>query len=772
MPSMRKSARFHLSPGASLTRVGVIALAILCAGCGGADDTDAPQGESDALTCGDSETCAPGLCIDAVCLDASADDDGDGLSNGVEAELGTDPLNLDSDGDTLIDSFEVALVDNPTDTDGDGVIDALESDKADADCDNISDQDDPTYDRSADVDRDGNGEPDTCLLDRDSDGIPDIEDCEPTDPSVGDSCPDASFCFVNVCQPGVGCTSEPMACDDDNSCTVDSCNQSTGECVFGLVACDDDPCTDDVCDPATGACLTAPKDCEDDIPCTTDEHCESGTGVCVSTPKDCEDGDPCTVDVCLPNSGLCQATDLVCDDLDACTIDVCDPFNGECLFQGGKCDDGSTCTIDSCDPFTGECTYETILCDDDDACTIDLCDPETGECTHEAKFCDDDSLCTETVCDPETGWCDHPPVVCNDFDACTSDSCDLETGECVNAPISCVDILQCTEDTCVPSVGCVFVPVPCDDGDPCTEGSCSEDDGACSYVPVQCDDEDPCTVDTCNADLGGSCSYIPVACDDGDPCTADSCDPDTGACESTPIPAASLLFAGAQDGMSGVALWNSDGTGSEPENSGHTLEVCGGVQTPYYLASADYAGIDPGVLGATQVAEATGLAAFEAHLATLDMSLSDLTLKLAMSDLGDDEEGNDWSFDSVSLIEQRLYRGVSIEVWLGDKPLCTSTLSVLTAEADYSVCEPAPRPLSFESSWAYAVDLTTEANVSPAIQLAAQLLLQSLGVPAKIQLELELTMEDVEALQSDGREGVITRNVVGALRGQDCSPSD
>ena len=56
-----------------MTRVGVIVLAILCAGCGGADETDASQAEADALACGESETCVPGLCIDEICLDASAD---------------------------------------------------------------------------------------------------------------------------------------------------------------------------------------------------------------------------------------------------------------------------------------------------------------------------------------------------------------------------------------------------------------------------------------------------------------------------------------------------------------------------------------------------------------------------------------------------------------------------------------------------------------------------------------------------------------------------
>ena len=750
------------------THLGVcVALAFsVVAGCSGGDSDLADGGQS--VTCGDVSECAPDLCINAVCLDGSDDDDGDGLSNAVEVAIGTDPLNLDSDGDALVDSFEVGDINNPTDTDGDGVIDALESESADADCDNISDQQDPDS-ATAFGEASGSERPEVCLLDGDEDGIPDLQDCEPNDPNVGASCPEAAACFQNICQAGVGCVSEAIVCDDDNGCTVDSCNQSTGECVFGLIACDDDPCTDDVCDPATGACLTSLKDCEDDIPCTTDEHCEAGTGECVATYKDCSDDNPCTDDVCLPNSGICQAIDVVCDDLNACTFDQCDPLNGECLFQAGKCDDGSACTIDSCDPLTGDCSYETPDCDDANACTTDFCDPETGGCIHEAKFCDDESLCTETVCDPETGWCDHPEIDCNDFNACTLDSCDLETGECVYEIVECVDVLACTEDTCVESVGCVFVPEPCDDGNPCTEGVCSEDDaGLCVYTDITCDDGNPCTNDVCNPEFDGACSYEPLACDDGNPCTVDSCDNNTGACTHDPLEPTSVSFGAADDMTSGIALWNSTEGALEAPATGHNVPACGGVTAPYYLASTDYGELQGEAVGAAIGTEASGLDTLVTHLEALGMTVADLHLKLSLAHLGADAPEVDWTFDAETNIETRIYHDANIEVWLEDKPLIASTLGTLNAEIDHSDCGQALPPVTLRSGLSYAVDLTSGTNFNDDTKLAAQLLLQGLGVPAKVSLELTLAMDMIESLNAAGRNGIIVPNPSAMLLGESC----
>ena len=142
---------------------------------------------------------------DGLGNNADADDDGDGYTDVLEAEYGTDPLDktstpADLDGDGVPD------VEDP-DMDGDGVENAADAfpanaaEWADADADGTGDNadldddgdgypdaleleygTDPLDGESMPEDLDGDGIPDGEDLDVDGDGVPNVEDAFPLDP--------------------------------------------------------------------------------------------------------------------------------------------------------------------------------------------------------------------------------------------------------------------------------------------------------------------------------------------------------------------------------------------------------------------------------------------------------------------------------------------------------------------------------------------------------------------------------------------------------------
>ncbi|HRE89606.1 MAG TPA: thrombospondin type 3 repeat-containing protein, partial [Myxococcota bacterium] len=104
-------------------------------------------------TCGGDSECSSGLCLYGECLDPAGDEDGDGLINGREGALGSNPFNPDSDYDGVGDLAEVGDAD-PIDSDGDGRFDVVESLTEDMDGDCIPDQldvDDTVMASEADV---------------------------------------------------------------------------------------------------------------------------------------------------------------------------------------------------------------------------------------------------------------------------------------------------------------------------------------------------------------------------------------------------------------------------------------------------------------------------------------------------------------------------------------------------------------------------------------------------------------------------------------------
>jgi hypothetical protein len=97
------------------------------------------------------------------------DSDGDGLTDGEEATLGTNPNSADSDGDGVNDGAEVGSNPGaPLDTDGDTIIDALESSLTDSDGDGVANQLDAANNNPCSPDASGAA----CLAaDSDGDGL-------------------------------------------------------------------------------------------------------------------------------------------------------------------------------------------------------------------------------------------------------------------------------------------------------------------------------------------------------------------------------------------------------------------------------------------------------------------------------------------------------------------------------------------------------------------------------------------------------------------------
>lgn len=150
-----------------------------------------PDSDDDGLTDGEEAT----LGTDPF----DADTDNDGLTDGQEVEsIGTDPLDPDTDDDGLLDGIEVNGL-NPTnpfvaDTDGDGLLDGIE----DANHNGALDpgETDPNV---FDTDGDGLGDglevqlgTDPLNPDTDGDGIPDGEDTEFLDNAL-DTLADSAF---------------------------------------------------------------------------------------------------------------------------------------------------------------------------------------------------------------------------------------------------------------------------------------------------------------------------------------------------------------------------------------------------------------------------------------------------------------------------------------------------------------------------------------------------------------------------------------------------
>ena len=142
----------------------------------------------------------------------------------------------------------------------------------------------------------------------------------------------------------------------------------------------------------------------------------------------------------------------------------------------------------------------------------------------------------------------------------------------------------------------------------------------------------------------------------------------------TSTPSSAIQLTGLAADNNGVASWNADGSGPEAPALGHVIPApsgdCFGANNNalYYLASRDYDGIDPSSTGALQGAGLIdGFPTLAAVLADGGFTAQDLTMKFGLASLGNDTEGEDWSFNEA--IETRTYSGGTFMIQLGGEDL-------------------------------------------------------------------------------------------------------
>ncbi|MEZ5195592.1 MAG: hypothetical protein R2764_04115 [Bacteroidales bacterium] len=106
-----------------------------------------------------------------------------------------------------------------------------------------------------------------------------------------------------------------------------------------------------------------------------------------------------------------------------------------------------------------------------------------------------------------------------------------------------------------------------------------------------------------------------------------------------------IPFIGLAADHEGIACWDADGTGPEPEATGHSVTYNGTVyQYSYYYASRDYDGIDPDPNAAAVhlTGIGTGFPNLAIQLAYRGYTIDQIKSKQDIHTFGNDVEGEDW----------------------------------------------------------------------------------------------------------------------------------
>ena len=213
----------------------------------------------------------------------------------------------------------------------------------------------------------------------------------------------------------------------------------------------------------------------------------------------------------------------------------------------------------------------------------------------------------------------------------------------------------------------------------------------------------------------------------------------------------------AEDGHEGIAAWDADGTGNEPEARGHTFKYGGYTWwMAHYIASRDYNEIDPNANAAMChfTDDATGFANLKLQMAYRGFTMDQLKIKSGISSFDRKIEGKDWGL-AGNIHWYRHYRNtLTIEI---------AGQAILECVIDTNYCfdDLDNMNTNWQSYTSFATIVDVSANASRDAQFVAASFLRDID-GRTIKLSTEGNKAPGKNI-ANGRDGVFHQIKSGAL---------
>jgi hypothetical protein len=219
-----------------------------------------------------------------------------------------------------------------------------------------------------------------------------------------------------------------------------------------------------------------------------------------------------------------------------------------------------------------------------------------------------------------------------------------------------------------------------------------------------------------------------------------------------------LPFMGLEADQEGIAGWDADGTGPEPQGYGHTFTYNGiDWWMAYYIASRDYDDIDPDPEAALChfTGTGTGFPNLEIQLAYRGYTIDQLKIKSGIASLGHDIEGSDWGLNGSTHWYHHYGNVVTLEI--AGEPILEYVIDTNFGTRDVGTIN---YNWSTQSSPSTPVDISENATVN-ARHVAASFLKDLAGHSMKTYMEGQAVSGEINA---NGREGVFHEITLGELK--------